>query len=202
MSSYSDFKNSSSCRIIAVLAMLSLSALPGCGFEPLNAKHETASSTIEQMSEVKIAPIQSTTDEEAPSATTAHVYRVNLARLGQQMRNELLNTFNPDGAPAAPLYELNVHLKVTETLVAQDSSGLAQTYWSTVTAIYDLRTVKDGKSVFSGSSNMTNDWAMIENSYSTVVQRQDAQRQAMRALAEDIARRTALYFKREAASAN
>src|SRR5271169_18960 len=146
LSSSSYRENSRTCRLAAALAILSLSALVGCGFHPLNAKRDLSSSTVEQMSDVKIALIQADFDQENPPAK---IYRSDVARLSQQMRNELLNSFNPNGASATPRYELHVTLKVTEVLIAQDSSGLAQNYTTTVAATYSLVTIGDGKSVFS-----------------------------------------------------
>jgi hypothetical protein len=184
-------------RLAVIPAILSLTALIGCGFEPLNAKRSNTSSTVEQMSDVKIAPIQGNIDNEYIATG-----REDVARLGQQMRNALLNTFNPDGAPANPHYELSVSLKLAQTLAAQDPSGLAQTYYVTVTAKYSLITIADRKSVLSGTSAFTNSYGVVENSYSSLTAKQDAERRAMRGIADDIARRTALYFKRQPAAAN
>jgi hypothetical protein len=199
LSSNSYRENSRTCRLATALAILSLSALAGCGFQPLNAKRDLSSSTVEQMSDVKIALIQADRDQEN---LPTNPYRVDVSRLGQQMRTELLNSFNPNGAAATAHYELHVTLKVTEVQVAQDPSGLSQNYTTTVTATYSLVTIRDGKSVLGGTSAMTNDYAVIENSYSTVVSREDAETRAMRGVAQDIARRTALYFKRQPISAD
>ena len=183
---------------IALLAGVSIAGLAGCGFEPLNAKRTTASSTVQQMSDVKIALIQASADQEYSALQN----RIDLARVGQQLRNELLNSFNPDGAPSQPRYEMHVDVSETETQLAVDSAGLSLRSNITVIAKYRLVNVSDGKPVLSGTSSFVNGYAIVTNSYSTVVGRKDAENRALRGVAEDITRRTALYFERQQASEN
>src|SRR5271169_3126160 len=76
LSSSSYRENSRTCRLVAALAILSLSALAGCGFEPFNAKRDLSSSTVEQMSDVKIALIQADRDQES---LPTNPYRVDVS---------------------------------------------------------------------------------------------------------------------------
>jgi LPS-assembly lipoprotein len=158
--------------------------LAGCGFTPLNAQHGGDSTGVD-LSSVKIGPV---VEGNAKSNFTPN------ARFDQEFRNRLLNNFNPDGLPSSPLYELRVLLTQTSSEVGIQPDGSSARTDVSVTAHYDLIKLETGKPVISGYSFGINSYPIITNSYATLVGGQDAQKRAVESVADDIARRVALYF--------
>ena len=121
-------------------------------------------------------------------------------RTGQELRNELLDRFNPDGKPAEPRYRLRVQLREAETAVAIERDDTASRSSLAISAAFTLTSVPDGKVVLQGVSTGLNSYGIITNSFATLVGKQDAERRALRSVADDIATRVSLYFQRQSAA--
>jgi LPS-assembly lipoprotein len=154
---------------------LALLVLAGCGFHPLHAQRAGDGSTVGNLAQVKIALIDN--------------------RIGQELRNELLNRLNPDGSPRAPRYTLQVKLEQTESALAIDEAGTASRSSLSVTATYKLISLDNGTPLLQGTSTSINSYSIITNSYATLVGQKDAQKRTLRAVADDIALRLSLYFR-------
>ncbi|MFI4987241.1 MAG: LPS assembly lipoprotein LptE [Alphaproteobacteria bacterium] len=159
--------------------------LGACGWRPVYAEREDSTGVSDQMAAVKLEPI-SYTGQQGP----------NLFRLGQELHNALLNRINPDGKPGKPVYAMRVVLAESELDMAIDPSGLSQRSSVTETANYSLVSLADGKTVMSGSSFGINSFGNVTNAYATVSGRNDARQRAITYVADDIAARLALYFRR------
>lgn len=155
---------------------LGLFALAGCGFEPLHAQRSGAPGP-DDLAQVKIELIEN--------------------RAGQELRNELLDRFNPDGTPSEARYRLRVQLREAETAVAIEKDDTASRSDLAIYAAYTLTSVPDGKVVLQGVSTGLNSYGVITNSYATLVGKQDAERRALRAVADDITARVSIYFRRQ-----
>lgn len=160
--------------------------LAGCGFEPLHAERGNGASTVDQISQVKIDLIEDI------SPPKVHVN----SRYDQVLRNELLNRLNPDGKPSRPRYALQIQLSQSESQVAIEPDGTSARTNVSITANYRLISLDDGKPVLHGTSTGVNSYGIITNSYATLVGGQDAHKRALQTVADDIARRVALYFRR------
>lgn len=187
-------------RLSGVLVVLGLPVLAACGFQPLYAAREKTLSTNDQMAQVRVDVIEAGTL--GPQESAFGPGRIELARLGQQLRNKLLDEFNPDGRPSHPLYALHVDLRETEIPVAIDRAGTSQRDDVEIYASYKLLSLTDAKVVLSGTTTMTNSYGIIANPYATVVGRADAEDRATRGIAEDIVRRVALYLERRSSPEN
>ncbi len=163
-----------------------LLALAACGFRPVYAERSDGTSVGEQMSQVRVEPIDYPGQQ-----------GVNLFRLGQELHNELLNRINPDGKPAKPAYAVKVTLSETEIDLAIDPSGLSQRSSIVETAIYQMVSLADKKQVMSGTSTGINSFGNVTNAFATVEGKEDARRRALNYVADDIAARVALYFQRQ-----
>src|SRR5215472_435273 len=101
---------------------LALLALVGCGFEPLFAQRSGGSGP-DDLAQVKIELIED--------------------RKGQELRNELLDRFNPDGKPSEARYRLRVQLREADTPVAIASDGTVSRSNLAIYAAYTLTSVPD-----------------------------------------------------------
>lgn len=166
---------------------IALLLLVGCGFEPLHAERRNGISTVDQMSQVKVDPVQDISP-----------LRLRLDdRYDQVLRNELLKRLNPDGQLGQPRYALQIKLAQSEGQVAIEPDGTSARTNVSITANYRLISLDDGKAVLQGSSTGVNSYGVITNSYATLVGGQDAHKRALQTLADDIVRRVALYFRRK-----
>lgn len=165
----------------AKMAALSFGLLSatGCGFEPLHAQHDGAPGP-DELAQVKIELIED--------------------RRGQELRNELLDRFNAGGRPGEPRYRLQVHLRETETPVAIENDGTAARSNLSISAAFALTSVPEGKIVMQGVTTGLIGYGIITNSYATLVGKQDAERRAVRQLADDITTRVSLYLQRQSAA--
>lgn len=156
-------------------ALLLLTA--ACGFEPLYGQRgESGDSIVNDFAETKVATIPE--------------------RIGQVMRNELLDRINPAGEPAKPRYELRVRLReeVREILVRRDEVATANDL--TVTADYELLELPSRKSLNKGTTRSIVRYDVLRSAYATVASAEDARRRAATQLAEDIRTRIGIYFDR------
>lgn len=162
-------------RVTAAAAATLL--LAGCGFHPLNGQASNGDSTVAEMGQVKIELIAD--------------------RSGQQLRNELLDRLNPNGSPRAPKYRLEVKTTETDSAIAIEKDGTASRSTLSVFATFKLVSLKSGKDVLVGQSAGVNSYSIITNSYATLVGKNDARKRSITGLADDIATRVALYFRRQ-----
>lgn len=116
-------------------------------------------------------------------------------RLGQRLRNELIDRFNPAGRPAASAYKLDIGLTSSQVRLGFQKDATATRAQVMLGASYQLRD-GSGNIVHAGRSESIVGYSIITDPYGTLVNEQDAYDQATVQLAEDITRRLSLYLKR------
>jgi len=186
MTSKSAAKGALRCWLGAAALAFILAATSGCGFHPIYASAPNTTAVTGQMAQVKVDAIDYSIGQQS-----------NLFRLGQQLHNELLARINPDGTPAKPTYAVRVLLTEAESDIAVDPSGLSQRSSILETATFKLVSLADGKAVMEGTSVGINSFGNVTNAFATVEGRNDARVRAISFIADDIATRVALYFRRE-----
>lgn len=162
---------------LAGLAALGLvTALAGCGFQPLYGDHGAGNNTAVDLSQVRVVPIAD--------------------RTGQMLYNRLRDRLNPHGKPTEPLYVLEIRVvERTEDLLLEPSETPSRTQLD-LTANFQLRKIDNGATVLQGSSrsNISYDVLNLENQYATITSEQDVRDRATKQLSDDISTRLALYF--------
>ena len=162
-------------RRALLILMLSL-ALPGCGFKPMYGENttSTAPSVMDRMAAIDIRPIPD--------------------RLGQVVRNELVDAITPGGTAGAPIYELA--LKVGEERedvgIRQNASATRANY--RMSAKFELREIASDKVVLTGTTWAETAFDIVQQDYPTVIAQQDAQKRLAVELAEEIRTRIAVFF--------
>ncbi len=163
-------------RGLALLAMLAI--LGGCGFRPMKAARSGDSPVVDDLAAVKIELINE--------------------RIGQELRNDLLDRLNPDGQPTRPGYSLAIKLHENLVEVGISAQNTASRADLTMTAEFTLTALPSGDTLLHESVDGLNSYGLDPNSYATVVSRQNAEQRLLRELADDIALRLGLYFHRQA----
>jgi len=151
--------------------------LGACGFQPLHAgKGGGAGAADLSTVQVKVIP----------------------NRLGQQLRNQLIDVLTPRGVPDRPLYYLDVGLRESTQRLAVQKSAFATRANYRLSADFSLLDVVSGKSVFAGHEEVVSSYNISRSDYATLVGARDARIRATRALGEDIRTRLGVFFKQRA----
>ena len=163
---------------LLVLLCLGLAApLGGCGFRPLMGSGSAVAASG-QMGRVQISPIAN--------------------RVGQKLRNELMQRINPRGTRVGSPWRLEVQMADS----ARDS-GIQNN--NTVTrkeirlfATFALIEVATGKVVLSDTARSNEAYNVSATEFGTVVSGRAANDTAVTVIADEIQTRLAIYFDRRA----
>ena len=160
-------------------------ALASCGFEPLyverssgegwyyNGKFDT--SITDEMAQIKIEPIAD--------------------RIGQLLRNELMDRFTPKGEPKKPEYRLvvaDIRKNVVEQAMRNDITASRKRAEYRIK--YYLYKVDTGKELVKGDSLVYLSYDIMDNPYSTTFSQKKLEKDAAQILANDISLRMGAYF--------
>lgn len=171
-------------KIYTTLCVILL-ALTSCGFEPLYVERKSAdtwyykgqfdTSISEEMSQIQIAPIAD--------------------RIGQLIRNNLLDNLMPKGVSDSPKYILevfNINQSITEQAMRDDITATREKVHYTVN--YRLLNASDHKELVSGNSIAYLGYDIMANPYSTTFAQKKIEKDAAKIIANDISLRMGAYF--------
>ena len=157
-----------------LLLIIVLVGLTGCGFRPLNHPRLAGGAVT--------TGLQSTTVEFIDD------------RIGQQLRNELLDRLNPYGEPDNPQYRLIVDLQEAEQdlgIRKDDSSTRANLL---IFATYKLVATSDNSSLLAGRYQSVNSYDILSSQFATQSAREDARRRGAEQIASQIRTRLSLFY--------
>jgi LPS-assembly lipoprotein len=158
-----------------------LPALGGCGFRPLNATEAEGGpggAGPNALANIKIALIAD--------------------RVGQDLRNQLLDRLTPRGQPDKPSYILEVHLRETIRQLGIRSDATATYASLELGAESILIDPANGRPVFRAQHRSFNSYNIVRSAFANLLAEQDARRRAVVELAEDIQLRVGLFLTRRA----
>ncbi len=162
------------CLAAGVVAVLAI-GLAGCGFRPLYGERD-GGSVARDIATVRIAPIAD--------------------RIGQMLRNELLDRLNPAGEPADPRYALEVRLAVSRQELGLRKDETATRANLRFRSRFRLREAASGAIVYSGRTASVTSFNIVESEYATISAERAARRRGTLLVADSIALRLAAYFNR------
>jgi len=148
----------------------------GCGFHPLYGEKEVKGDVATGLTLVDIANIGD--------------------RIGQELRNRLIDRFYRSGRPASPRWRLQTSLSATRTSVGIQSNSNATRYKLMVTANYSLIDLATNKQVFVTSSQSIVYYNVLTAQFASFASEQDAYQRAVDDLGEQITTRVALFVDR------
>lgn len=159
--------------------------LAACGFEPLyvektsgddlwyyNNQYDT--DIVREMAQIKIETV---TD-----------------RIGQLIKNELMDTFNPHGTPKCAKYFLKIKPAQANTVqqaLRDDITATREKVKYTVN--YSLWSKENGRLV-SGRSWVYLSYDLLDNPYSTTMDKKKVEKDGAKIIANDISLRIGAYF--------
>lgn len=171
-------------KIFAVWAILTLT-ISGCGFEPLYVEKTTEGNLwyynnqfdtdiVYEMSQVKI---EGASD-----------------RIGQLVKNELIDNLTPHGVPKNAKYFLKLEpiaANRTEQALRDDITATREKVQYTLK--YSLWSKEKG-SLISGKSWVFLSYDLLDNPYSTTMDKKKVEKDGAKILANDISLRLGAYF--------
>jgi LPS-assembly lipoprotein len=163
-----------SSRFLAVATILA--SLGGCGFHPLYGQNTATRDVPADFSSIAIAPIPN--------------------RVGQQLRNDLLDLLTPKGRATNPVFRLNVSIAEEITDLAIGSSGLATRANLRLDATYSLVKEDTGQSVMTGKSLAVSSYNLVSADFSNLTAQNDARSRAALRIAREIRARLGAFFAR------
>jgi LPS-assembly lipoprotein len=156
---------------------LSLATLSGCGFKPLygvdSASHRP--STVQQFAAVEIPVLPD--------------------RLGQQLRNKLIDVLHPSGASGDPRYALSITIKEADLNLGLQSNATATRGQVRITAQFWLVEKSSGKILEHETLRTSTGYDILINQFDTALTVDDARDKGLQQLADDLTLRLALYFQ-------
>ena len=168
-----------------ILATLLLCGLSACGFEPLYVEktggddlwyynNQYDADIVREMAQIKI--------------TAAG------GRMGQLIKNELIDILNPYGAPKNSEYFLKIQAPTAQTVQQALRDDITATREKvTYTVNYELWSNKKGKLV-GGSSSTILSYDLLDNPYSTTMDKKKIEKDGAKIIANDISLRIGAYF--------
>ena len=160
-----------------VAVLLATLVLAGCGFQPMYADPARGRPVSEDMARIYVAAIPD--------------------RVGQLLRNDLLDRLNPMGQPAKNRYRLEVELRSSSPPTVLSTNELASRRNFTLNATYTLRSA-DGKQRFLRRRyTAVTSFDIVESEFATLTARDYAEELAARQVADAIQTQLALYFSRK-----
>jgi LPS-assembly lipoprotein len=155
--------------------------LAGCGFEPMYAERTGT------------APA----GQPETGGVQSDMYGTRVAsirdRVGQIVRNALVDRLNPQGEPSAPLYFLVVRLNEEREAVLTRSDQFSTATNLRLIADFDLRDPQ-GNILFTGYGRTVTRFNTLESQYATIAAEQGARERAAGELAADIRNKLAVFY--------
>lgn len=150
--------------------------LAGCGFRPLYADRSADGGIANDVAAVRVAPIPD--------------------RIGQILRNELIDRLNPSGEPADPRYSLEVRLAIAKLELGIRKDETATRTSMQFRSTFRLRDSGSGAIVYSSRAATVTSHNIVESEYATIASERAARRRGLILIADSITLRLAGYFNR------
>ncbi|MDG2032566.1 MAG: LPS assembly lipoprotein LptE [Rhodospirillales bacterium] len=158
-----------------IFSLAALGLLTGCGFKPIYGSAGESNISVE--------------------LATIHVALIK-DRIGQQLRNLLLDRINPGGTPEKPSYRLSVQLSESKQELAIKKSEVSTRANLTFTAKFQLQGLRQfAARTFSGRASIVTSYNILSSDFGTLSAEKNARRRAALVLASYITNRIAAYLQ-------
>jgi LPS-assembly lipoprotein len=164
---------------MTVAGLIGCLVVSGCGFEPLYGQRQRGV-TLTETSLVAVAPIPE--------------------RVGQLVRNELIDRLNPLGEPDRPRYRLVVTSSGRREGLAFQRDLTVTRYNYTLAVSYVLSDGASGSVVLRGQTRAVAAYNVVQSEFSNVIAERDAEARAAREVGEEVALRVAAFLGNREAS--
>ncbi|WP_404423525.1 LPS assembly lipoprotein LptE [Thalassospira australica] len=161
--------------LISIFALLALTSLTACGFQPLYAEDNGGDSTAADMAQVKISMMEN--------------------RIGQLTHNVLIETLTPRGQTSSPEYTLDINLDETTRRLGYTKDNEATIADYILTANYRLSRISDSKILRTGSLRARTTFNLVDSDFASLEAESAARSDAARNLARQLANQVAIGLR-------
>jgi len=156
--------------------LIATTIVAACGFQPLYGSGQgvLSGAVVEDLAAVRITAISD--------------------RVGQIVRNDLLDRLNPFGEPTSPRFSLGVKLEEAKEGLAIQVDNMVTRFNLTLTANYFLTDAKTGAMLTTGSVRATAAYNVLRSDFANVIGERDARQRAAREIADKLNTRLAVFF--------
>ncbi|MBQ7633617.1 MAG: hypothetical protein IJS88_05865 [Alphaproteobacteria bacterium] len=166
-------------------AALLIECLSACGFEPLY---------VEKTSGDNLWYYNNQYDADIVKEMAQIRINTSGGRMGQLIKNELIDILNPSGAPKGSEYFLKINAPTASTVQQALRDDITATREKvTYRVSYELWSNKKGK-LLSASSSTILSYDLLDNPYSTTMDKKKIKKDGAKIIANDIALRIGAYF--------
>jgi len=159
---------------VSLLAVVGLClGLGSCGFRPLYGQRAGGSAAAD-LAAVQISPVND--------------------RLGQILRNDLIERLSPLGEPTSPRYSLRAALSASSAARAIQQDTTITRYDQRIEVGFILVDLATGAGIFRGQSRAIGGYDAVRSDFATLTAQQDAVRRTVREVTEDIRAQLAAFF--------
>jgi LPS-assembly lipoprotein len=161
---------------LAIVAIACPPLLSGCGFKPLYGKNSATHSptAMAQFASIDI-PVLSD-------------------RIGQEMRNLLIDDLHPQGAAGDYLYKLNVTIREADLNLGLQENSTSTRGQVRLTVVYFLVDESTGKTLLKETLRTSTGYNILTNQFSSVISAEDAREEGLQEIADEMTQHMALYF--------
>jgi LPS-assembly lipoprotein len=161
------------------LALLGLLLVAACGFEPMYGANR-GNATRADMQEVSVGAIAN--------------------RNGQLLHRYINDRIHDGGGAPSARYALEINLVEAPRQHFGIQRDLTATYARLqMTAYFNLREIKTGQVLLTGSVNALSSYNVASDPFNTVVAENDARERAVRSLGDDVISRVSFYLRNPSA---
>ena len=162
-------------------ALLLAGALAACGFEPMYAERTGTPPPGQAQNGGVQSDMLGTRVATIPD------------RVGQVLRNQLVDRLNPQGEPAQPAYYLSIRLNELKESVLTRSDEFSTATNLRLSADFEVRDPQ-GNILTTGYSRSITRYNTLQSQYATIAAEDNARLRASRELAEDIRIKLAVFY--------
>ncbi len=158
-----------------------LVALAGCGFAPMYGRRG-GSAVAARLAALEVGPIAD--------------------RLGQILRNDLIDRLTPRGEPRRPQYRLRVEIAGTTTQpLAIQSDATITRYNLLLDVNFALIEARTGRELYRDRTRTIGSYNTVRSDFATLVAEQDTARRVAREASDEIHTLLGVFFARQLAAA-
>jgi LPS-assembly lipoprotein len=150
--------------------------LSGCGFNSLYGSNKSVGSSG-QLATIKIDQIKD--------------------RVGQQLRNELLDLLTPLGVPRKPQYILNVTVQEGKRAFGFEKNAFTTRVDLSLLGSFSLTSFVTGQELTKGNIEAISSYDSVSSDFATLSAEKNARERCVLLITEDIRTRLAVYFVRQ-----
>lgn len=148
----------------------------GCGFQPLYGSQTQNAKVTASLDQTYVLPID--------------------GRVGQIVRNQLLDKVSPKGLPSRATYQLRVELREQKQRLAIDETDSTNRYNLTLFAKYSLLDASGKQAIYSGSAQSVASYNVVESDFANLAAEKNARQRSAIVVSEEIHRQLSVFLSR------